>query len=161
MAQANLKDQLKDAPFWIKVLAIFYYILSVLGVIGFVAVIINGDINFLNRLLITVLILLPSTLFFFTGKGLWKGENWSRTLAIVISSFIAITLIVFMIILYFLSKRINQNLDEYTFGNLNNLLDIVDMKKFVPKAIIGVGINLIIVLYLFLNKRVKEFFERR
>lgn len=91
-------------PGWVKAISIWYYIgAAFLALLG-LAMILGG--SFLGTLLSTVpgaeavssaliggviivvgvIVLGIAVLYFFIGKGLWKGKNWARIVAIVFAA---------------------------------------------------------------------------
>ncbi len=171
MVENSSNEQLA-APIPIKVLSVVYYVLAVACLVGLILsllFVIKNDANdsysfFISSIFVvlSISLILIMVLFFFVGRGLWKGEKWSKAAAITISIITILVVIAMIIILSNLSEQLaSANPDYNSLGNVASLLDIFDLSKFIPKVIIISIINVIIIGYLLLNKKTKEFFERR
>ena len=87
---------------------------------------------------------------------MWKGNNWSRIVAIVIAILNIIVTIVMLAVVSYLSRSMT-NL-SYP-NNIQNILEIFDIRKFIPKAIVNIVINGLIAGYLLFSRKVKETFK--
>lgn len=94
-------------PTGVKIISIVYYITSVLGLLmgllffigaGFIGVLLEQvpTLQVIGSglfVVIGIIIIALSILGFFIGRGLWKGKNWARILAIIFT-IIGIVLII-------------------------------------------------------------------
>jgi uncharacterized membrane protein (DUF2068 family) len=136
-----------NVPVGAKIISILYYIGAVLLVIlGIIMLVGAGMLGTLTQsipllgmlgafgaalfIVIGIIMILMGILFFFVGKGLWKGKNWARWVAIVL----AIIGIIIAIASMFSPKGIASN-------------------------IVSLIINLIIGGYLLFSKGVKSAFK--
>lgn len=171
MEDVNWKST-KEIPLGVKVISIIYYICSI-GVLGVLIIsffyslagVTDGSNDNYSLIVLTMFIflcfsLILSFLLFITGRWLWKGKNAGRTTSVGIS-IIAIIITLFLVIaLSILSKQFSNPSNEHLIGQyLSNLLYIFNMKKFIPKSIIFIIINLSLIGYLLFNKKVKEAFK--
>lgn len=159
MVEKN-QAQVKEIPTGVKVISVLYYIIAALVVIililGSFIVLGGSDSNYTLVILFAVLLLGFAILSFFIGKGLWKGDNWSRIVAIVIAILNIIVTIAMIVIFSYLSR----SMSPLSGGqNVQNLLNIFDISKFIPKAIIDIVINGLIAGYLLFSNKVKEAFK--
>jgi hypothetical protein len=160
MGEKNQK-QVKEVPVGVKIISVLYYIIAALCVI----ILVIGSFSFLggmespNVSLIFILAIFlagGAILCFFLGRGLWRGQNWSRIVAIIIAILnIIVTIVMFMVISTLSIKMTSANIGQ----NVQNILEIFDIRTFIPKAIITIGINAIIAFYLLFSSKVKEAFK--
>ncbi|QQG38898.1 MAG: hypothetical protein HYS32_00320 [Candidatus Woesearchaeota archaeon] len=83
----------KKMPLGVKLVSIWFYIIAVLLVIG--AVLAFTGSNFIPQNLPGILgavaialgafLLVFAVLYFFIARGLWKGRNWARIVAIILA----------------------------------------------------------------------------
>lgn len=159
----NNQKQINEIPVGVKIISVLYYIISalliIILIIGFFSIINSTGGEPIRIVLATIFLLGLASLCFFVGRGLWRGDKGSRITAIAISILGIVVTIIVTIILSILSKqRIPAN-DVSSLGNIQNILSIFRIEKFIPKAIIGIGINAIIAIYLLFNNKVKEAFK--
>jgi uncharacterized BrkB/YihY/UPF0761 family membrane protein len=89
----------KEVPTLVKVIAVLSYILSVgLLIFGILAIVaaayvgallgsFEGSLGFLGGAIFVVLGIIMiafAVLYFFIGRGLWKGQPWARIVAIIL-----------------------------------------------------------------------------
>jgi hypothetical protein len=90
----NNSVQIKEVPVGAKIISVLYYIgavlLLILGILffvgaGFVDTLIPalGAIGSGLLIFVGVIIVAFAVLYFFIGRGLWRGQNWSRIVAII------------------------------------------------------------------------------
>lgn len=83
----------KIIPTGVKVIAVLYFIISaILIILGIFSILVGGltiEFPILGTLgsamfkFMGFIVLGLSILYFFTGRGLWKGKNWARIVAII------------------------------------------------------------------------------
>ncbi len=85
----------KRVPIGIKVVSIINYLVMLLLIVGAILMFINPGLIFSELLIFAefgfsqvfvyygVYMLLFAVLFFFIGRGLWKGQKWARVVAII------------------------------------------------------------------------------
>jgi len=123
----------KSIPLGIKVISIFYYLISVFSIIGGIILIIGGN-EFITKdpslaplegiATIGGIMLLAFGIFsIFVAKNLWKGKNWAKWAVIIISG-----------------------------------LEVIISLSNIIENIITIIINAIILGYLFFSKSVKTAF---
>ena len=82
----------KNIPTGIKVISILYYIAAAIVVIlGILTLVGAGDVIgivmlFGGGVAMGIILIAIAILCFFIGRGLWKGQNWARIVALIISS---------------------------------------------------------------------------
>jgi hypothetical protein len=159
MVEKN-QAQVKEIPVGVKIISVLYHILAALCIISLIwgSFFILGaiEINYTLVIPLAVLLLGFAILSFFVGRGLWKGNNWSRIVAIVIAILNIIVTIVMLAVVSYLSRSMT-NL-SYP-NNIQNILEIFDIRKFIPKAIVNIVINGLIAGYLLFSRKVKETFK--
>jgi hypothetical protein len=140
--QATVVTPTKMVPTGVKIIAVLYYIGTVLEAIAGIGMLAGGGFMgaALSRnfggvgivggafFIVAGIILLGfAVLSFFIGRGLWHGKNWARILAII-------------------------------FGCLGVLSGLGSIAKGSGGSYVSLIINLVIVLYLWLTKEVKMAF---
>lgn len=88
-----MKKSSKQVPVGVKIISILYYIGAVISLISGIALIAGG--SFLSGLyggLFTglavvagIFMIALAVLGFFVGRGLWKGQQWARVVAIILA----------------------------------------------------------------------------
>lgn len=151
----------QEVPIGVKIISVLYYISAAIGLIGSIGLFISfarSTSNY-NFVIAAIFLLGFSILFFFVGRGLWRGKDWARIVTITISILEIIVVIIAIVVLSNLSKQLIHANDISSLGNIQNIVDIFDISKFIPKAIITIAINAFIAGYLLFNKKVKEAFR--
>jgi len=87
----------KQVPVGVKIISVIYYIGSVFGIIFGILFLVGAKaigeleipvVGFLGAGLFIVggiILIIFSIIGFFVGRGLWKGQNWARIVAIIFS----------------------------------------------------------------------------
>jgi hypothetical protein len=91
----------KQVPTGVKVISVLFYIGAALTVLGGIALLIGGgllgglvslsEIPLIGALgagvavLAGIIYIALGVLMFFVGRGLWKGANWARIVAIILA----------------------------------------------------------------------------
>mgnify|MGYP001599526272 FL=1 len=132
----------KEIPDGVKVVSVLYFIASFFGIIfgailTFIAIYPNR--GFSTFLLIPIIIVLISFVSLFASLSLRKGKNWAR---------------IFTIIFFFIPGFLPAYIFSFGAGFSGNY---VAYYFIVGSYII---VSLWIMIYLFFNKKVKEFFGR-
>ena len=136
----EMADQ-KGVPTGVKIISVFYYIgTALLLLLGLAAIFGAGAFaSMLSQIgplaalgsgmfmIMGIIAIGFSVLFFFIGKGLWNGKSWSRIVAIVLAA----------------------------LSILNGIYSIATGMG----GWVGLVIQIVIGLYLLLNKEVKEAFN--
>ena len=128
------------SPAGVKIISVLYYIGAFVGLIAGISIFGMGTV-FLKFfgiegmafsglfVIMALFVIVMSILYFFVAKDLWKCKQWARYAAIII-------------------------------GIMNISWELVLLfVKAGGFSIIGITINLIIVIYLFVDKNVKECFS--
>ncbi|GIU68746.1 MAG: hypothetical protein KatS3mg001_596 [Candidatus Pacearchaeota archaeon] len=130
----------KVVPTGVKIIAVLYYIgaviLIVFGLLPLFAIGREAIALTLGIIILPALIMLGLGIFsFFIGRGLWKGRNWARIIAIIVSVLGAIT------------------------GILGVAIGAILMfPSSLTTSLISIAINVLIGSYLLFNKKVKQAF---
>lgn len=141
----------KEIPVGVKIIAVLYYIGAVLGVIFGILFLVGAGLIGTVASQIPIIGLFGSGLFvvagiiliglgvlgFFMGRGLWKGKNWARILAIIFAG-----LGVIMAIVAMFTTQIGVNITGQ-----------------IASQIVNLAINLVIGGYLLFSKKVKAAFS--
>ena len=92
---------LKTIPLGVKIIAVFYYLVSIFEIFGGIMLFIGAGflaggltsslpiVGFFGSLatsLVAALVLALGLLSFFIGRGLWQGKHWARIVAIVFAA---------------------------------------------------------------------------
>jgi hypothetical protein len=91
------KSVSKTIPTGVKIISILYYISAVLAVLAGIVIIFGGSLlaSFFVSFAILgaglfvimgIIIIAVGVLGFFIGKGLWEGNPWARTVAIILAA---------------------------------------------------------------------------
>ena len=89
----------QNVPVFVKIISVLFYLKSIAFILGGILFMFLGGISLSSLPLLGsfgfilgvvpgmlgVLILAWGLLHFFTGRGLWKGAKWGKTLAIIVS----------------------------------------------------------------------------
>ena len=132
----------KSVPGWVKTISILYYIGSALGIIGGLLFLLGaglfdsiaeqipliGVLGSIIFIIAGIVMLVFGILWFFIGRGLWKGKKWARIFAIILS----------------------------ILGILIGVYSMV--QGSIISNLFGVVLNFIISLYLLFSNKVKEAF---
>jgi len=134
----NPQNQMKHVPGGVKIISVLYYIGAFLGVIsGILFIFASGLIGSALGILASLgyfagIIFIGLGVFgFFVARGLWKGKNWSRIVAIIFAS----------------------------LGTLTAALSMIQGE--IVSNIFGLVINFAIGGYLLFSSKVKEAFSHR
>ncbi len=148
--------QNKEIPVGAKIISVFFYI----QVTGLIIATVLFLINFISSLATTgvgtgapIMLLISSLVFiavtvllFFIARGLWKGKNWTRIGAIILS--IIVTVLYLLVVVFFLAL-LSTVLGMLGGGGVMAII----------RTIITLGISTFIWAYLGFNKKVKEAFN--
>ena len=90
-----MEKEVKEIPIGVKIIAIFHYICAgIFFIIGVLFLFIGrqvfsneleGGNSSLIMILTAIFVLIFVLLYFFIGRGLWKGQNWARIVVIIFS----------------------------------------------------------------------------
>lgn len=145
----------KKVPFAVQLISVLYFVTSILVLISLVILLLASSYLSLlglktpfSSLVQEALLAIFLIISLFVARGLWKGKNWARITAIILS-FMGGIGVVISGVSSILSASANKLLP---FTTLSLVLDIVII-------LIGLAIELVIGFYLLLNKRVKEAFS--
>ena len=86
----------KNMPVGVKILSVLFYIGVILSIIGAIAMFFGGaalslipEMALFGEGLMVVggiFMLVLAVLYFFIGRGLWKGQNWARIVTIILAA---------------------------------------------------------------------------
>jgi len=144
----------KTIPVMVKIISVLYYITAGISAIGLILLAIVS-FSRIGGYGVSILVLSLSLIFgigvvilyFFIGRGLWKGKNWARVTAIV---FRLLGMFYFIFILVMSSVIFNVVDIPFAFSTVYLIL----------VTIFPLGINAFIAGYLIFSKKVKEAFKK-
>jgi len=149
MPDTRENQEVKDRPVGVSILSILFFIGAAIVVIigGMIIMLLGSYIKYINLsspwiMLIAGIFAGFFLLFFFIGRGLWKGQNWARITSIVFS---CISLIISIFSVF--SMRVLGGI----FGSFGYLGYLGILPNFV--------INGLIIWYLGFNKQIKNYFN--
>jgi len=161
---------IRDVPVGAKIISVFYYIGAVMGIIGAIISIFSlvtafsylGSSSILILIVPLILSIGVSILFFFMGKGLWKGQNWARITAIVFAILGVIAAIIGIVVFSVVLRGVEDMAYEsgYLGNDIGTITDIIGPAQMIWFGII-IAINALIAGYLLFSKRVKEAFKKQ
>lgn len=147
-------SQNKEIPIWVKVISVFFYIQFAGVAVGLIFLLINViRLSKMTSALVStgmVLIYFPvliglAVLLFFIARGLWKGKNWTRKGAIILSTIVGV---IYILVTIFFVSFLSTVLSLLGGGAVLGIL----------RAVIVIGISAFIAIYLS-TKKVKETFH--
>lgn len=91
--KGGMKNRMaKNMPVGVKILAVLAYIGAVLALLAGIAMFFGSAVfvtylgAFAGLTVVAGIIMIAfAVLYFFIGRGLWKGQNWARIVAIILS----------------------------------------------------------------------------
>ena len=141
----SIKDT--KIPLSIKIIALWCYLFGILCTIGF-SMSIYYMIEGTPEYLLTLTSLILSALNYVAGRGLWKGKNWGRIIAVITHGYMVLVTIIAMSTRYIYFATFPW---AYTYKSYFWRIDLSNIIQFV---LFGT-----IIIYLLSNK-VSRFFGR-